>query len=575
LSESETSAKKTLAPLPDAERSQVLKSRACLIGFPWVQPADWPDDKPYHGERVDANEMRAIRNSVAAYKSGNKSLTDPIQRQIAAREKRHYVDVDQYLLFADFMLLLKLQGEGRFEEASSETERLINGDHLKAVAVPWTTADEATYFSSQNLQNLILLKAATIRVRTKIKSPSQELSFLVRYLDARAGLKNVFGRLNLTDQTSELVQRVAMKDWYALSEPSSVRNDKLSKLPFVVGAASKDDGYMVVLKGRHMYAFEASDQQDSASLLNGSEAADAYTSILTSELSASSSPEMKLFAVSRFADKYELMLPDGPPILLSAEELAALKTGKSLPDSHELSKTLAGIGDTPLVLYTNPLTLRDSVQRAAGDDVAYAIQRSYPQSTVILDPLSDKTKEQIANLRGLGVNKSARVTAIVAEKTFSVKDFKLVQNIEQQLESNGVTVLRIGSGQIHWTAESGQVVLVITGHIDSQLAAFVRLLGDAGVLKDNYVVFNSCRAKLSRQLATEMTTHYGATAVFSYDSQITPERLEPVLLKAPARVEEKSDVPFIQWWRKSIEEQKLSGVWNVCWIGFDTNGLAA
>jgi hypothetical protein len=63
--------------------------------------------------------------------------------------------------------------------------------------------------------------------------------------------------------------------------------------------------------------------------------------------------------------------------------------------------------------------------------------------------------------------------------------------------------------------------------------------------------------------------------VFSYDSQITPERLEPVLLKAPARVEEKSDMPFIQWWRQSIEEQKLSGVWNVCWVGFDTNGFAA
>jgi hypothetical protein len=173
--------------------------------------------------------------------------------------------------------------------------------------------------------------------------------------------------------------------------------------------------------------------------------------------------------------------------------------------------------------------------------------------------------KQIAKLRELGISEGAKVTALVAEKTFAVKDFKLVQNIEEQLIQNGIEVVRVGRGQIHWTADNGRIVLVVTGHIDSQLASFVRALGDAGVLGGNYVIFNSCRATLSRQLATEMTTRYRAIAVFTYDSKITPEQLEPTLIKTPARIEEESKTPFLQFWRKAIREQKLSGVWTVCW----------
>jgi hypothetical protein len=84
------------------------------------------------------------------------------------------------------------------------------------------------------------------------------------------------------------------------------------------------------------------------------------------------------------------------------------------------------------------------------------------------------------------------------------------------------------------------------------------------VFQDNYVVFNSCRAKLSRQLATEMTTQYRANAVFVYDSLITPEALEPILLGLPATVEEKSDRPFWEMWRDNVRQHKLNGIWTVC-----------
>jgi hypothetical protein len=86
-----------------------------MIGFPWVRPKDWASDEPYHGERVDADEMRRIRDSVPAYKSGKTSPTDPIQLRIEVKnllqkkEGLPGLDLSQYLLFADFLLLQNSQ----------------------------------------------------------------------------------------------------------------------------------------------------------------------------------------------------------------------------------------------------------------------------------------------------------------------------------------------------------------------------------------------------------------------------------------------------------------------------------
>jgi hypothetical protein len=208
--------------------------------------------------------------------------------------------------------------------------------------------------------------------------------------------------------------------------------------------------------------------------------------------------------------------------------------------------------------------LRDTRQRQASDDVAFALSKAYPEAQIVRDPFSDKTKDQVKRLRELGVSASAKTVAVVAEDSFGVTDHKLIQNLEDELRAKDIDVVPVSKASVQWTQSSGKLVLVITGHIDAKLVGFVRALGKAGVFQDNYVVFNSCRAKLSRQLATEMTTQYNANAVFVYDSLITTDALEPVLKALPATVEEKSDRPFWQLWRETVREHKLNGVWTVC-----------
>lgn len=552
-------------PIDEKDRQEILTSRACLITF-------WPHGiGEEHGEDVNADEMRSLRDAVEAYSEGRALVTlekdSPavkMQAHLRALAKDYQLDVHQHLLFGDFILLKKLIEESRFQEANDEGLRLIKVRGLRAKAAPWTKADDATYISSDNLGNLIILATAAAHTEARVKSPSDELRFLVNYLDWHPELVNVLGRFQwLPDNANQLMQRVSDRSWYDFDEPSWTREEKLSKLPFVVGATEYDNGFLLLLEGKHVYALSVQDDKPTQ-LLTGSSAASAYNRTLSADLLANSTADMQLFGVSRFGSSYEINVGGKSTLSLTAQEIATLKTGTPLPPDHSLSKLVKESTDSTLVLYTNPLMLRDTKQRQASDDVAFALSKAYPDAQIVRDPFSDKTKEQVKRLRELGVSASAKTIAVVAEDSFAVKDYKLVQNLEEELRAKSIDVVPVSKASLQWTQSGGKLVLVITGHIDAQLAGFVRVLGKAGVFQDNYVVFNSCRAKLSRQLATEMTTKYNANAVFVYDSLVTPDALEPVLKGLPASVEEKSDRPFWQVWRETVREHKLNGVWTVC-----------
>jgi len=564
-------------PIGVKDRQEIMTSRACMISF-------WPNGiGEEHGQDVNADQMRILRDAVEAYSKGETetvltfqkdshdllklhkdSLADEMQAHLRVLAKHYQLDVPQHLLFGDLMLLKKLIEENRFQEANSEGLRIIKVRTLRAKAVPWTNADEATYISSDNLANFIILATAVAHSQIPVKTPPDELRFLVNYLDSRPQLVNVLGRFQwLPDTATELMQRVSDKSWYHFDQPSWTRSEQLAKLPFVLGATEYDTGFLLLLEGKHVYALNVQDDKPTQ-LLTGSSAASAYNRSLSADLSANSTADTQLFGVSRFGTSYEINVGGKTTVSVTTQEMAALKTGTPLPADHPLTKLVKDSTDSTLVLYTNPLMLKDANQRQASDDMAFALSKAYPEAQIVRDPFSDKTKEQVKKLRELGVSGSAKTIAVVAEDSFGVKDYKLVQNLEEELRAKNIDVVPVSKASVQWTQAGGKLVLVITGHIDTKLAGFVRALGKAGVFQDNYVVFNSCRAKLSRQLATEMTTEYNANAVFVYDSLITPEALEPILTGLPASVEQNSDRPFWQVWRETVRQHKLNGIWTVC-----------
>ena len=556
---------RTGAPI-DLSKDAIEKAtdqRACMMSFPWPSHPMWPKGRDYHGELATAQEVWRVRDSLVSYKEGKRDPKDETHLWLLRNELALHrsPDLTQHILFADLILLKKLKAEGQLTAAADEAQRIVRQEKLESKITPWTVLDEHTYLSVQNLRNLLIVEAANLRLNLRVTSPTEELRFVVFFLDSRPGLKNTFGRFGTKDPTQQLIRRVAKEDWYSLDQPSWVRSERLAKLPFVEGASKADGAFLVILKGRRLYSISA--DNDGAHLLTGGAAASAYTRVLQADVDKGSSKDMRLFSVSKFGQDYQITVAGRSSIELTANDLSTLASGNALPPEHPLTELVASEvkESVPLVLYTNPLLLRNHEQSASADEVAFSMQKSYPEVEVVRDPLSERTSQQIRELSGLKVTSAASILAVVAPESFAVKDYKLVQNLETELRAEGVEVVEFTNGQIQWTKVEGKVVLVITGHIDSALAAFVRALGAADVFRDNYVIFNSCRAELSRLLATEMTTEFGAAAVYSYDSLIRPEELEPLILNL-------RDVPenstFADGWRKKVKKAGLNGIWTVC-----------
>jgi len=113
------------------------------------------------------------------------------------------------------------------------------------------------------------------------------------------------------------------------------------------------------------------------------------------------------------------------------------------------------------------------------------------------------------------------LVAVVADDSFQVKDYRIIQNVKAELASAGIKTIRFtGTEKPEWQGTNSKAMIVITGHIDAQLANFVRELGDKGYFTNNFVVFNSCRAPLTRTLIDEINSKYGAAATFAYDKKI-------------------------------------------------------
>ena len=121
-------------------------------------------------------------------------------------------------------------------------------------------------------------------------------------------------------------------------------------------------------------------------------------------------------------------------------------------------------------------------------------------------------------------------------------------------------------GQV-WDAGSGRAVIVITGHIDAQLAAFVRELGRAGAFKGNYVVFGSCYGDLSSELAREINTDFEAVGTFRFEGKISPYALQDVVTDLTDRISQgQGKFGFSVVLRKSVRRADLSGIWTVCLV---------
>ena len=473
-------------------------------------------------------------------------------------------DRTQVTLFGEYLYARKLREEGHYGKCVSAATTVAREFKLQLKAATPTEADEHTYFSTAALSNLILLEqlAARARLVDATQVQASDLKLLVDLLDNREALEWQFQYVG-GDPSAEFAERLSGLYARVANAPDSVDLTPLGKLDLTAGYFHDREGTVVLLKGKRTYGL--SENPDGVELLAPREAATRFRSFSRKEVAEKSTAEMRLFGVHSYDGKFEVDLSSGT-YTVTAAEYKALALGKPLPETHPLhQEILHTTDDQALVLYTHPLAVKPGSLQSKSDSFVFALQKAYPWQPIYRDPYSARTSILAKQLKNFRLTDRKDMVVVLAEDSFAVQDFKIVQNVKGDLLKAAATLVTFTkSSQPAWAYGKGKAVIVITGHIDANLAKFVNALGAAGYFDGNYVVFNSCRSPLSRDLVNQVTTRFKAAATFSFDSKIQTSGVEDFLVELTGAIREDAPASFEANVRRAAKKAKLNGVWTIC-----------
>jgi hypothetical protein len=310
----------------------------------------------------------------------------------------------------------------------------------------------------------------------------------------------------------------------------------------------------------------------SAGIVAAGEAKAAYRRFVDTRLVDYSSSEMALFDIQKDGDSFTVSFAKpgadktGDPaaalqrFTLQSAEMKALGAGGALPAGHPMSPFIDQLKDAALVEYSNPFMSADNDNefRASADQFSFGLQRTLPERQVYRDSLSDQTKSIVSNLGTHLVGDASDYVAIIADDSFKVTDYKIVQNIRSSLAQAGIPIQKGIQGN-----NKGKNVILVTAHSDEQFAKFVDALGGAESFKDSYVIINSCETAVTRRIAEKITGQFGAKAAFVYEGKIPAENVSEMIEAMAKTVKEKSKEKLVDFLRALTAAQGLTGIWSV------------
>ena len=494
-----------------------------------------------------------------------KTIADGLRDRRAQVRKEGYSPLQAELL-ARYLQVKALEREGRSGEIPAVVDELRA--HTEAGSLTddgkVDMADKATFFRAETLWSAIT--AYALRAEASRNSGKPEIvSIVAKYLDIpQSSLSILYG-----PELNEFVQPLtkAMK----ATATSNTGIESLRSIDGVAGVEDSDshlDVYVESKTGLPARVFRYSRASGRVEILD---AASTFQADIGQTLRHYSNEQMRLMSVVREGDHYAIQVAD-KNLTLTSDELNRLRYQGPLEAEHPFSRELLA-RDSPIVLYSNPLMHDHSPYLKEAEDIAFAIQHAYPSVQVFRDDFNPKvTPERVRSIEGFRIANASGIIAVVAEDSFRVDDKKLIQNIKTTLNARGVAVKLWKSGQT-WDGGSGKGVIVITGHIDEQLAHFVRELGAAGVFKGNYVVFGSCYSELSSALSREINTKFQAIGTFRFEGKISPYALQDFVSDLTDRVSHgQGEFGFSVVLQKSARRAEMSGIWTVCQLELEVIG---
>ncbi|HYI12347.1 MAG TPA: hypothetical protein VEK57_25055 [Thermoanaerobaculia bacterium] len=467
----------------------------------------------------------------------------PTEQSVSWQRYAHRVlegqDTGTSLAYVDFLYAASLSGAGKFSQLAK----------LDVLRPSLTITPEAA-----SLRKLTRALISDARVRTA-KSVLQLWPQVAERISSSsahrlaAALPADTVAVAVTRSAKEVAELDAMPEWE--------RATKLKgPLEGFTSSTRTMDLYMRTADTLQLLRVDR--QSGKAKLLVGTEAAKSFQAHCRAQIRKYSHPGFRLANVLRAKGGYRILMADRS-VRLTMSEAARLALGQRLPPDHALSRIL--IEDPSFVVYSHPLMAREGRYRADADQIAFDVQRSYPEVRVFKDDLSDRTAGRAETVSQFLIGNPEDVVILKADDSFHVDDANILKDITDDLKSSGIQVEEITPHAAVAAVGRSRLVIVLSGHIDAKLAEFVRQAGEAGYFRNNIVAFNSCASALTSQLVHEMNTRYGAVATWRYDGKIPAAKVQEILLKLHDEIDQK---PTLDDWKRYVHEEGLSGVWNIC-----------
>jgi hypothetical protein len=221
-----------------------------------------------------------------------------------------------------------------------------------------------------------------------------------------------------------------------------------------------------------------------------------------------------MFHVQFGADGVHVPRPEVDQFVAGGEPSTELRT--LLESGEKPSRVVLFAPEAPVTAQgrdvPDPMSFARAVQQFLGE-----------QSTVFL--ATDLTRG-IANLARLPeLHGSADVAAYIPDESFGVHDFGAIGSLRTQFRRVGIQVTEGIS-----IAASANLIM-ISGHKDAHLRAYVSALGRAGALRGKYLALFSCYSAGDLAFNAQIIREFGAIGVHFFSEELNPYAVGDALVK--------------------------------------------
>lgn len=321
-------------------------------------------------------------------------------------------------------------------------------------------------------------------------------------------------------------------------------------------AREKDGRLAVLYRVNGNYELDLIDHSRPTESFKGNEALRRYDQLESDDVARASDDQLQFVKLSQMGDQVTIQLGNTElriPVQGFQQWMEAPHA--SYPELDQLFRLPADSGLNTAVVVHRPASDRylsdahPSRREIVVDPQRFAtfLRLRYPERRVFLDDTTGVSRKNFKKLSNITITRPDQIVSVLVENFSGVESVKHGLKL---LDEAGVKPLPDSESlgiepTLNPDEESGRNVLLITGHNDQELTAYLRHIGRLGVLRERVILLVTCFADANADIYQELVQRYGAIAVLHHGDPISPFVLEPVLAELAQMLKQPTPSGFL------------------------------